>query len=352
MNTYPSVLDFGAVADGKTDNAATFMAAFAYMETKGGTLFIPPGNYVVVSPLVIDRSAMTSYADLTRFSILGAGKGNTQITYTGTSGVALTYKGGTTGAGIVGWFTIGGLQIIGTGNAATTGLAINTAALFSVSDAAVLQFGNGISGSDILSARFDDCSSTWNRFGLYCQRSVFSNPNSLVFTNCEISNNSEGGIWLNDPTTCNFIGGGIQNNGVSGSTPNRFGVLINNANSGSDEGAMGAMFSGVYFEGNSGNADIWLCEGGSPGPQNVLVQGCTFNRNSPSVFVPNNIRMDLVGNNASQAMLTVIGNGFNGFNGYVPSGARRCVVVNAGGATAWSFNNYGNLYAGIVDAPT
>ena len=101
MNTYPSVLDFGAVADGKTDNAATFMAAFAYMETKGGTLFIPPGNYVVVSPLVIDRSAMTSYADLTRFSILGAGKGSTQITYTGTSGTALTYKGGTTGAGIV-----------------------------------------------------------------------------------------------------------------------------------------------------------------------------------------------------------------------------------------------------------
>ena len=88
MNTYPSVLDFGAVADGVTDNAAAFNAAFAHMKTVGGTLFIPPGNYVIASPLVIDRSAMTAYSDLTRFSILGASKGSTQITYTGTSGTA------------------------------------------------------------------------------------------------------------------------------------------------------------------------------------------------------------------------------------------------------------------------
>ena len=100
MNTYPSVLDFGAVADGVTDNAAAFNAAFAHMKTVGGTLFIPPGNYVIASPLVIDRSAMTAYSDLTRFSILGASKGSAQITYTGTSGTALTYKGSTTGAGI------------------------------------------------------------------------------------------------------------------------------------------------------------------------------------------------------------------------------------------------------------
>ncbi|MBU6501217.1 MAG: hypothetical protein KGJ90_07200 [Patescibacteria group bacterium] len=76
MTDYKSVLDFGAQPNGVFDNTAAIQTALNTMSTTGGTLFFPPGNYRVNAPLTIDRTAMTVFSDLTRFSIKGSGKGN------------------------------------------------------------------------------------------------------------------------------------------------------------------------------------------------------------------------------------------------------------------------------------
>ena len=46
-----SVKDFGAIGDGSNDDTASFQAAIDSLETTGGTLFIPKGNYKITSQL-------------------------------------------------------------------------------------------------------------------------------------------------------------------------------------------------------------------------------------------------------------------------------------------------------------
>jgi hypothetical protein len=52
-----SVKDFGAVGDGVTDDTAAIQAAISYVESRtgnrGGNIFLPSGDYLITSPLVI-----------------------------------------------------------------------------------------------------------------------------------------------------------------------------------------------------------------------------------------------------------------------------------------------------------
>lgn len=56
LNDIVSVIDFGAVGDGVTDDTAAFNAAIASLPPYGGTVFIPSGNYRV--NLVITKSSV------------------------------------------------------------------------------------------------------------------------------------------------------------------------------------------------------------------------------------------------------------------------------------------------------
>jgi hypothetical protein len=56
LNDIVSVVDFGAVGDGVTDDTAAFNAAIASLPLYGGTVFIPSGNYRV--NLVITKSGV------------------------------------------------------------------------------------------------------------------------------------------------------------------------------------------------------------------------------------------------------------------------------------------------------
>ena len=63
-----NVKDYGAVGDGTTDDTAAFTLAVAAVNTAGGKLILPPGQYVVAAGTI----------DLTYdgISVVGAGKGN------------------------------------------------------------------------------------------------------------------------------------------------------------------------------------------------------------------------------------------------------------------------------------
>jgi hypothetical protein len=50
-----SVLDFGAKGDGKTDNTAAFQEALGSFGTKGGTVYVPRGNYLFAGSLNIPQ---------------------------------------------------------------------------------------------------------------------------------------------------------------------------------------------------------------------------------------------------------------------------------------------------------
>ena len=71
-NNAVSVLDFGAVGDGVTDDTAAIQAAINYIQLKsgGGALYLPAGVYLTSSTLTISQNDIT---------LMGAGTGNTII---------------------------------------------------------------------------------------------------------------------------------------------------------------------------------------------------------------------------------------------------------------------------------
>jgi len=70
---YVSVKDFGAVGDGVTNDTAAFQAALA--ATSGLALYIPAGNYKIVSDLVCNGT----------MAIYGDGANQTQLTFAPTA---------------------------------------------------------------------------------------------------------------------------------------------------------------------------------------------------------------------------------------------------------------------------
>ena len=60
LSQYISVKDFGAVGDGVTDDAANVQKAIDYVETLGGNLYFPRGQYLFGSQVTINRTYAAS----------------------------------------------------------------------------------------------------------------------------------------------------------------------------------------------------------------------------------------------------------------------------------------------------
>lgn len=62
-NDIVSVLDFGAVGDGVTDDTAAIQAAAAYVSLNGGALHIPKGTYIITDHFPITASNVRVFGD-------------------------------------------------------------------------------------------------------------------------------------------------------------------------------------------------------------------------------------------------------------------------------------------------
>ena len=341
-----SVKDYGAIGDGVADDTAACQAAINRGMAVGGEVYFPAGTYKISASPGLHITLPISTYGTQRVNLRGAGKGNTQILYTGT-GTALRYDGNTTGAGVAGLFTISDLQIIGPGTSAAAGLVINIAAVFSIRDVWIMQFATGVVLVDTLSAHFDGVGVDFCATGLTASRGSFSPPNALCFTSCLFANNTNYGAVITGAAALTVIGGSIESNG----TPSGGGGIELDT-SGTDGGAA-CTFTGVYFENNATVADIKIEHGapaGTPCAYNFL--GCVFDRGSgpPAQIVTNNILLETNPGNAA-AMLNVQGCGFRGFAPYTPSASRRYIQVNTGGATNTQVTAFGNVYASNVERP-
>jgi pectate lyase-like protein len=342
-----SVRDYGAVGDGVTDDTASCQAAINRAVAVGGEVYFPAGKYKISGAIGLHITLGITTYDTKRVSLRGAGKGNTQILYTGT-GTALRYDGSTTSAGIVGLFTIADLQIVGPGPSASAGLVLSIASLVSVRDVYIMQFATGVTLADTLSADFKGVEIDFCTTGLTAAQGTFSPPNALCFTSCLLGNCSNYGAIITGAAALTFVGGSVESNG----TPSGGGG-IELITSGTD-GGVGASFFGTYFENNATVADVNINHGAAAGISCAYnFVGCLFNRGSgaASQIVTNNILLaSNTGNGA--AMLNVQGCGFRGFPPYVASAARRYIQVNAGGANDVQVTAFGNVYAASVERPS
>ncbi|MHB1455621.1 MAG: glycosyl hydrolase family 28-related protein [Armatimonadota bacterium] len=51
-----NILDFGAKADGVTDDTSAFNAAFNAVKVKGGTVFVPAGRYMIKTHIEVPEN--------------------------------------------------------------------------------------------------------------------------------------------------------------------------------------------------------------------------------------------------------------------------------------------------------
>lgn len=87
---YANVQDFGAVGDGVTDDTAAFVACIASL-TRGQTMYLPKGVYVVTSTLTINKSI--NILGESKFDSIIYGSGfttdSTVLDFTGTTGARI-----------------------------------------------------------------------------------------------------------------------------------------------------------------------------------------------------------------------------------------------------------------------
>lgn len=89
LSSIVSVLDFGAVPDGTTDNTAAFNAAFASLAPGGGIVFAPAGQWAFLGSIIMTQatSLVGTYATVPSHSHDGAPADGTVLLPLGGRGV-------------------------------------------------------------------------------------------------------------------------------------------------------------------------------------------------------------------------------------------------------------------------
>lgn len=331
---------YNAVGDNSTDDTAAIQAAITAAVAAGGIVYFPPGSYYCASGLTVNEAATT--ADFApKASLIGDGPAAVRLRFGNGAFDGITITGGTS-AGVHSYQTFAGLYLEkadGLGSA----IGCDNLAFAKFDNLVAVGWNYGFYGTDFLSSELNNCVFRFNNHGMRCEYANFSDPNAITLLSCIIGNNINYGAWIVNGANFNMVGGSVEGNGIGGSG-NRFGILASNSG---DEGAVGVSLHGVYFENNSGTADVWLTNTANSITHSIV--GCTFNRISNVNFVTHNIYVETA--TVKQTVL-IAGCGFKSYNTYVPSGARLYInkADSGGGVTELSWG--GCLFEDAVEVPT
>ena len=338
------VLDAGAYCldlTGASDNAARLQAAVTQSIAWGAKLLLPPG-LIRLNTTVTATVANSNYENIGRFEIAGQGRGLTEIVWGGSAtGCALKFQGGDGYNGHAN-ASVSDLMVGGSG-AGGRGICVDRLAHLSFREVFVQGLTYGYYLTDTLTAQWFGGKTTFNNFGLYAALNSASGPNAFNFFGHSFGQNAENAIELISGSTLNFSGGTIEGNGLGGTGAKRGGIYLTNPG---PYGPVAATFTGTYFEGNGGAADIYLTAGSNPATLNVFGSHC--NR-VDTHFATNCIRIDGPPG-AAPIVVNVGGTGFRGFNTYVASSARPYIASTSGGPV--TLNDAGAYYDAPAETPT
>ncbi len=309
------VLDFGAGVAGLPVS----------MALGGGSYLVPAGTYVYTTPLVADYSnvAFPDYmTPSTRVSLKGDALHSTFLTYNGTAGtygLVLTGPASIANLGVYQQSQYSDFVMQDSGHTRTrNGISITNESTAEFRRLNVSYFGIGTYVNSSLSCKFDNVVWTYNATGtVFDSTTLQALPNAHSFDNCEWNANTTAAATAAIIGATNrFASCRIEQNGTTSGAAGEGGFLfgINPTN-----GPASLTFDTCYFEGNGGQADLYLTNTGTQ-EVTVVIKGCTFNRTSSAKYVTNNI----VGANSSTGTLTIvlIGCSFFSTGTYVASAAR------------------------------
>jgi hypothetical protein len=319
-----SVRDYGAKGDNSTDDTAAIQATINMARTTGGTVYFPRGVYVITSSLTY--TAIAGNDPIYRVHFAGDGIGASLIRQTGTgNGLTITgYTGSPINPNL--YSHISDLQFVGSQSG--QGLSITNGAYVYVEACHFTGWAYGFYGANFLSSTFSACAFRFNQRGFLIERitggSYASSPNAITMLNCEIGANSLFGGWVLGPGVFTMQGGAIEGNGTTPGSTSNWGLKISEpSGSTAIESAVGISLDGVYFEVNSGIADLWIeSNSAKPGVTNNI-NGCSFVRVGSAY--PTYSVLLYASTPADSYNNVISGCGFKGLGGYSPSSSRMTI---------------------------
>ena len=324
-----SVLDFGAVGDGVTDDTAGFQSA---INIGGCSLVIPSRNYLLNTGLTIDYSNVAfpgPGVSSTRVSLVGDSLHNTFLNYAGAAGSFALSKIGPVSfvsSGVYANDLMQDFVLNDVGGTKTRkGIYSKNLAYADFIRLNINGFNTGLVFDSSLSSSFDHIVFNSNTIGMVLDNTTGQSlPNANSFINCEWNGNTQAGIVGNKSGAANrFTSCRLEQNGVTGGgTVGGVFLNIDGAN-----GTASAVFDSCYFEANGGTADAYLTNI-SALPITIVFRNCVFNRTSSTKYVTNNIVLGNTGGGSIKCVL--IGCGFLSTGSYVPNASRLFVLAGNG----------------------
>lgn len=324
-----SVKDFGAKGDGTTDDTAAIQAAIDLACQYGGNVYLPAGTYKISAALVFSMNSDTT-DPVKRPSMSGDGMAATTIYQTtNNNGIeVIGYDSNPAGYCLFQDFTLYGYQ------KNKLGIALKDIAFVTIDNVYLAGWSTGLYGANVLSSTFNDLVIRFNDGGFYFEPNAtygfVSEPNAIVMSNCTVGNNDSYGGKVIGAGTFNYTGGSIEANGAGTDLSSaKWGLAIVDAGGHiAQQSACAFNISGVYFEGNGGQAQFQVQQTVSrPGITGVL-SACSFSvlgSSYPSQSVY------LAASNPSYAFpITFDGCGWAGLDGYTAN-AGRPTINNVGG---------------------
>lgn len=318
-NGFYTALMFGAVGNLIANDRVPLQAGVNLFNQLGGQLRIPAGNYGVdyssgVACINID-STITSEPGDNAVTISGDGSPSTQI-FGNTSGKFTLNLTGGTGIEAHNYEVHRDFSIM-KGTPGSNGLYMFNKAYTALENITIQGHHIALKLESVLSSTFKNLRLANNDVGVETSKGAgFSNCNAINWDNCRFQANISIGYSGGAASTallftnCNFEANGRQGQaGDAGAS-----ILFDGA-----EGTVGATFVGGYFESNAGDADLIMANSGT-NYVTVVLEGVTFNRNSPTLYPTNCIKT------AGKIRLVLQGCGFESHNGYTPNAARQYIT--------------------------
>ena len=325
-----SVKDFGAVGDGVADDTSAIQAGIDLACQYGGCVYLPAGTYKISSALVFAMNSGT-VDPVKRPSMRGDGMGATTIYQsTNANGIEVVgYDSNPAGYCLFQDFTLYGFE------RNKLGIALKDIAFVTIDNVYLAGWSTGLYGANCLSSSFNDLVIRYNDGGFYFEPNAtygfVSEPNAISMTNCVVGNNDSYGGKVIGAGTFNYTGGSIEANGAGTDlSSGKWGLAIVDAGGHiAQQSACGFVISGVYFEGNGGQAQLQVQQTVSRPGLTGAVNACSFSVLGTTYPAQ---QVYLAASNSTYAFpITFEGCGWAGLDGYTPSSSRPTInnVSNA-----------------------
>lgn len=270
-----SVLDYGAVGDGVTDDTTAIQNCINDCFSTGKNMLVPAGTYLVTA-LTMSNDVYANH-----FSIFGEGRNKTIIRKYATSSAVVLTIGDSTPAIFQANITIEGITFDGLNTTTAATVRSYDMVRSSFKDCTFYRGAITYESYGAVANQFYNCMFDAGNIGvkLTWTSGVASTPNETLFSGCQFVNNPSWGLYMEHGALCVLDSCEIEGNGTSGNSSSG-GVYVTNIESFNPSlvNSIALIAQNCWCEANAGRATFSFNDGRN------TIENCYFIANPNSTY--------------------------------------------------------------------